>query len=395
VEDKPVIEEFEFKTDYLLNSEIEEKIASDTTENAHFGPGFKFQIAAADYATKGAYRNALASWDSAMTPSIIDYEQLKIDSIQRGYKTINATDYIIEKSKSSEILIINEAHHNSMHRVFTRTLLQGLYDNGYRLLGLEALGNGQYIDSLLNSRKYPIQSTGYYTKDPQFGNLIRAALDIGFHVFPYESGPGQNGKEREIAQAKNIKKVMDARPNEKILIHCGFGHVLEGDYEAWGKTMAGRLTEYTGLNPLTVHQVQFSEKSKTEYSHPMLKALEIDEPTVLIDKQINPFKYQWNKSWTDIAVFHPSTSYLEGRPHWLFKNGVQKVPIPISELNLEFPVFVMAYVKGEDVNTAVPTDLTEIEDIEEKAVLALNSGTYNIVVTNKQGDSRKFEIAVD
>ncbi|MFT5737998.1 MAG: hypothetical protein ACI9SG_002350, partial [Maribacter sp.] len=32
-EEKPVVVTIEFKTDYLFNAEIEEKIASDTTKN--------------------------------------------------------------------------------------------------------------------------------------------------------------------------------------------------------------------------------------------------------------------------------------------------------------------------------------------------------------------------
>lgn len=393
-DDKHVIEEIEYTTDYLLNAEIEKKVISDTTVNSEF-TGFKYQMAATNYATKGDYKNALVAWDLAMTPSINEYTQTKIDSIRNNYTGVNAIEYIIEKSKSSEILIINEAHHNSMHRVFTKTLLKGLHDNGYRLLGLEGLGNGAYIDSLLNNRKYPIQTTGFYTKDPQFGNLIRTALKMGFHVFPYESGPGKNGKEREIEQAENIKKVLDARPNEKLLIHCGFAHVLEGDYERWGKTMTGRLTEFTGIDPLTVHQVQFTERSKPEYNHPMLKALEVQEPTVLIDKRNNPYRYERDQNWADIAVFHANTRYVLGRPDWLFKNEKKRVSIPLTELNLEFPAIVMAFAEGEDWNVAVPTDMAEIGKGAEEAVLALDNGIYNIVVTNKQGNSIKFELEVE
>lgn len=49
--------------------------------------------------------------------------------------------------------MINEAHHQLMHRTFTTSLLEGLYAKGYRFLGLEALA---YDDTLLNQRGYPV-----------------------------------------------------------------------------------------------------------------------------------------------------------------------------------------------------------------------------------------------
>jgi uncharacterized iron-regulated protein len=52
------------------------------------------------------------------------------------FKAVNAKDYILERAKKEKIIIINEAHHNARHRSFTCSLLQGLYEDGYRYLGL-------------------------------------------------------------------------------------------------------------------------------------------------------------------------------------------------------------------------------------------------------------------
>ena len=60
-------------------------------------------------------------------------------------------------------------------------------------------------------------------------------------------------KRQEIEQALNIKRVIDSRPNEKFLIHCGFDHALEGIHNSWEKAMAGRLTEYTGIDLSLIH----------------------------------------------------------------------------------------------------------------------------------------------
>lgn len=310
---KRKIEKIDFKTEYKLSSSIEDKVAKDTIS-------WKYQISASDYATKGDYKNALIHWDLAMGTSEKDFTKFQIDSVNQKYLKVKATDYIIEQAKKNQLVIIDEAHLNSSHRVFTKSLVQKLFDNGYINLGLEALGNGQYLDSTLNIRKHPILITGHYIQDPQLGDLVRTALEIGYNDFAYEQTTYSNGKPREMEQAKNIQKVIQNKPNEKYLIHCGFDHALEGDYNSWEKAMAGRLTECSGINPLTINQVLYCEKSKPEFNHPLLKAFNIKEPSVFIDKDNKPLKYELRESWTDIATLHSKTEYINDRSNWLFEN---------------------------------------------------------------------------
>jgi len=319
-----------------------------------------------------------------------NFSEKEIDSLNKKYSKIKATDYIIEQAKKHQVVIINEAHHNSFHRVFTKSLLQKLFDNGYKNLGLEALANGENLDSTLNSRKYPIQETGHYIKEPQFGNLVRDALEIGYTLFAYENMEKGGGKQREIEQAKNIQKVINSKPNEKFIIHSGFDHALEGIHEFWEKAMAARLKEYTGIDPLTINQELYSEKSHPKFNHPILKAFNIKEPTILIDKNGSPFKYEQGEAYTDIAVFHPNTEYVDNRPQWLFKNDNEKVSINLTDIEIEYPVMVLAFKQGEDINLAVPIDLTEVENKIENCTLALKKGNYEIVVTNGK-ESFKFE----
>lgn len=388
------IGKIDFETEYMFNSEIENKILSDTTTDARF-KGFKYQMGASDYATKGDYQKALSAWDLAMGTRDTNYTQLQIDSIKGLYKKVTAINFIIEQSKKHKVLIINEAHHNSMHRVFTKSLLQNLYDNGYRNIGFEDLNNGPGKDSLLNNRKYPIQTTGYYMKDPQFGDLVRTALAIGYKVFAYEQTSDVNGKEREIEQARNIQQVIEQRPDEKFIIHCGFSHALEGNLSSWGKAMAGRLTEFTGIDPLTIYQVQYTEKSKPEFNLPLLKAFNLTESTVLIDGQGNPMKYEREDSWSDIAILHPNTNYENGRPNWLFENGNKAVPLGLNDIDISFPVMVLAYKEGEDIKTGVPMDIVEVKKKTDKINLALKKGTYEIVIVNQEKNARIFGLSVE
>lgn len=380
------IETIEFSTNYKSNTQILEKLEKDTL-------AWKYQISAADYATKGDYKNALLQWDLAMRGREQNYTTSQIDSLQALYAMVNAKDFIISEAAKHQIVIINEAHHNSLHRMFTKSLLKDLYDQGYRYLGLEALGNGSDEDTELNTRNYPVQKTGYYTKDPQFGDLIRTALTLGFKVLPYEETTNVNGKQREIAQAKNIQKIIESDPKAKFLIHCGFDHALEGNHRSWEKAMAGRLKEYTGIDPLTINQVMYSERGNSKYNHPMLKAFDIKESSILTDKNNQPFKHTRREAWSDLAVFHPKTTYIDNRPNWLFSNGNKKVIIDLQPIELEFPVMVLAYKKGEDIKTSVPVDITEAETVTSVCALGLGKGTYEVVVTNGK-ESIKFDEVV-
>ena len=380
--EKRVIEAIDFKLAYKFSAQIEDQVANDTTD-------WKYQISAADYATKGDYKNALRHWDLGIGTKELTFTQSEVDSVHQLYTKMDAVDYIVDQAEMNQVVIINEAHHNSFHRVFTKSLLQQLFDKGYKNFGLEALGNGPFADTLLNTRKYPIMGTGHYTKDPQFGNLLRDALAIGYNLFPYENMDGGSGKPREIAQAKNIQKVMEARPDEKFLIHCGFAHVLEGTYTSWEKAMAGRLAEYTGINPLTINQISYSEKSDPKFNRPLLKAMDITSSSILLDKEQQPMRHEQGEAWADIAVLHPNTSYSNGRPNWLMAHAA----LDLSDVSMEFPVMVLAFKKGEDIHSAVPVDITEVESTEKSCHLALKKGTYIFVVTNGN-ESVQFEHVV-
>lgn len=382
---KRVVEQIYFQTEYKFSSAIANKLQEDTVP-------WKHQIAASDYASNGDYRNALIEWDIAMPVGDRKLTEVEINAFNEKYSKVKAADYIIQEAKKYQVVIINEAHHNSFHRVFTRSLLQDLFDNGYRNLGIEALENGENLEASLNERKYPLLSSGYYTKDPQFANLIRTALEIGFTLFPYEiKETGISSVEsREKAQAKNIQNFIASKPNEKFLIYCGFDHNLEGVHHTWGSTMTSRLTEYTGINPLTINQVVYSERSKPEYNHPLWKAFDIKASTVMIDKDNNPLKYEREEAWSDIAVFHPQTNYVNNRPNWIFENGNKNVSISLVDIQLEFPLMVLAFKKGEPFHEAVPYDITEVVHETRSCNLGLEKGVYEVVVTN--GDkSIKFE----
>ena len=83
-------------------------------------------------------------------------------------------------------------------------------------------------------------------------------------------------------------------------------------------------------------------------------------------------------------------SNIDNRPNWLFENGNKNVSISLTDIQIDFPIMVLAFKKGEDINLAVPIDITEVESKKDNCNLGLKKGVYEIVVTNEK-QSFKFE----
>lgn len=377
-----------FENNYSFNDDLYIQLEQDTVP-------WKHQLSAFSFASKGEYFLALDQWDLAMRGGLRTLSEMEKDSFLNLYKVLPAKEVIAENAKNYNITIINEAHHNPRHRFFTKSLLEDMYANGYRHLGLEALGNGKYLDTLLNERGYPVQSSGLYTKDPQFGDMIRYALELGYHVFPYETTSDANGKLREIEQAENIKAIIDEYPEGKFIIHCGFDHVLEGKHSMWEKAMAARLTDIIGEDILTVDQVNYSERGNYDFSHPLLKAIPGSQSFVLVDKNNEPFKQIRQESYADIAVFHPRSHMdIGSRPSWIWENDHQNIEIDISKEDFIYPVMVMAYKENEDISSAIPADLIEIASNNDRPSLALREGRYILLFNDRSGKVKSKNIAV-
>ena len=297
-------------------------------------------------------------------------------------------------SDSSRIVIVSEAHHKPQHRIFTRRLLKGLYDKGFRYFGLEALttntGNEWHLlDSTLNERKYPLDSplTGRYAMEPQMGELIREALKIGFTIFAYEGFNSES--ERDLAQAENIKAIMERYPNGKFLIHCGWYHAIEDNTpkRRSDNYMAYHLKSLTGYDPLTIYQDFLSEK----YLYPecpIYQEVENEEMGILVDSKGNPIRLT---PQFDINVYHPRTTFRNGRPSFLIsQEEVKPCKIELNDIDLSYPLIIEARKIEEDNGT--PVDRIEILHKYATPMLYLPKGSYNVTIYDHLGKEVEFDI---
>src|SRR5690606_29572620 len=333
---------------------------------------WKYQTGATEMSFSGYYEQVFHIWDKngVRKPKNDPKDSLYIVNSQ----LIPAREYIIQQAKKAPLVIINEAHHLPSHRMFTRSLLQDLYDNGYRYLGLEAL-----FDPAINQRKFAVQESGYYIQEPEFGNLIYEALRIGYTLFGYEAASNKNGKEREIEQAENIQEFIKNNPNGKVLIHCGYAHAFENEYNPWEKAMAGKLKDMLQVDPFTIDQTMFLEKSDPQNNTLFTRMNTTQQPVVLIDENGAVFRGKNAVKQTDVVVIHPPTVYINQRPSWQFQ-GKEKYTISLAEILSQLPVLVTAYRVGEYEKNGIPADLIEITNSNSPRDLYLKKGHYNTLV---------------
>lgn len=359
---------------YKFSEDIENYMDKDTVP-------WRFQYGATYYSISGNYKKALQTWDKTMStvPSITAQDS----SYFKSFKPQDAKEYILNRSKNEKLIIINEAHNNSRHRVFTTSILKGLYKNGYRFLGMEML-----LDTIINTRKFPILDSGtMYIHESQSANLIKEALDIGFTLFRYEYEyvKGKTMKDREREEAENIAKVMSKNPNAKFLIHCGYDHLNEGipGIKEWEKAMAGRVHDLTGINPFTIDQIPGSEKGDLKFNTPYIQIADSKKPVIMVNAQGKIYNGQIGDERADCTIIYPVSTYTNGRPDWLDLEGQRKAfHIPTNSI-AEYPVLVMAYRNNELDQEGIPTDVTEISNKNQKADLILDKGNYQIIVKNK------------
>ena len=371
--------------DYKFSVDIE----NDT--NTIYG----YQMHSWDLSRMGSYDKALIFWDKDHNSNYSLTVQESLEFLK--YSPVNAIDYILTKADSFQVIMLNEAHHSNLHRDFTTRLLEDLYQKGFKYLGFEALNVG---DTTINDRKLPLQSSGYYTKEPSFGNLIRTALEIGYTIFGYDVSTGGTAKEREIRQAEAIQKIIDREPNAKILIHAGFDHIREDEnFGSWEKAMAGRFKEFTGIDPLTIDQVQMSERSAPEYENPVYGITSVVEPTVFINDHGDTYVAAHSGKKFDVRLFHPKTTYRHHRPEWLFTPQKNYYPLASDRTELTLPCLVFAFKKNEfesqNIDDLIPVDIAEINQNNESDIgLLLAKGEYILIFKDRSGLKAEKDIEI-
>ncbi len=389
-----------YKDNYLFSDQIDSLYLSGFTP-------YQYQSLAVKYMEIGEFRRTLYMEDEFK----LKYKGLKkgnisIDQSFDQYQAANAIEKLADRAKEHQIVIINEAHFNAQNRVFASALVKKLSKLGFNHLFLEGLNpvSCQCYDSLLNQRKYPLTSSGFYFKEPQYGNLIRNAFNAGMEVHAYEHegnkeepDPLKRWYSREEGQADNILRFLAQSPKSKIVIFCGYGHLGERiqDDEIIGM-MSAVIKKKSGIDPFTISQTKMLETSflTTNPFRDVLDAKDIVAPSIFVKNNGDMFSI--DPTDHDVDVYFPPTKMINGRPDWLFlTKNTKSIKIPKDEIHLDYPCLVFAYHALEDMAQASPADVVELQNKFDYKTLVLQPGNYNLFIKDKKGTSQTLSLTVE
>src|SRR5690606_29300107 len=185
------------------------------------------------------------------------------DPVSLGYtEATYANPLIVEMARGRQAVFLNESHARPRTRAALHTLLRPLREAGFGYLAIEALttdvpgeagtcSDAAMFDGELPARGYPVRASGFYLREPVFGEIVREALRLGFRLVAYETRDTSGTMEgREQGLADNLACIYRQDPDARVLAIAGFGHVAKSGGPV--PMMAQRFREMTGIDPLTV-----------------------------------------------------------------------------------------------------------------------------------------------
>jgi hypothetical protein len=299
----------------------------------------------------------------------------------QGIVHVNARSYIHLAAKNRRVVMINEAFAKPLHRAFTLSLLADFHRMGFKYLALEMLNN------FSNQRLTSVgMHSGYYVCEPVAGELMRAAIAMGFTLVSYEDtlAPVHTAGQRDSIQAVNIYKVLQQDSTAKILVHASYAHISKKPDPGGHIPMALAFWRLSGIEPLTIDQTDMTEESNFAYGRVIYQAYTtkylLVEPSIALINN-NPVNVL-DKDLYDLCVIHPPTIYNDGRPNWYNLDGYRKAFYVKSTARDVF--LVQAYYQQEVDNNdgtpwqLVPADQTYYQGGTDRYLLYLQKGKYKI-----------------
>lgn len=163
-----------------------------------------------------------------------------------GFNITAAKAYILAAAVEQKALFFNESHVDVRTRIFLASLLPGLKKLGYNKLALEALGRDSVTAGSIEN--------GYYTCEPNYGNLIRIALAEGFTLINYEDTSGMGEwNYRDSIQALNItQKLKNITDTGKLIVLAGHDHIFKQVDNVAVVPMAVYFQRMSCINPYSI-----------------------------------------------------------------------------------------------------------------------------------------------
>ena len=311
--------------------------------------------------------------------STVDAEELKLN-------VVPWRDGIVQIAANQRTVMIMEAHFDSKHREFIGGTLPILKDAGFTHYAVEAISR---FDRALVERGYPNISTGVYTADPQFGNVLRRAFDLKFTILGYDFRFTTHDEREEYA-ATRLAELFQNNAETKLVVHAGYSHVLKHETTFGQRWLASLLWEKTGIEPFTVWQ--WSRQHDAHDYEIIVGALKtrgvsLDEPVLLMPPPALDCGLQdspYGLASVDAIVLHPpDVSVAPAKRTVLFPDAMKRLA---GRWNAKvWPVVISAYKKDEPTD-AIPLDQVMLRQGEMEFVLWIPDGAeFEIRVFNSEG----------
>jgi hypothetical protein len=345
---------------------------------------FLTQTLAALEAELGLYDEALRDYPPGKPITIGDTAAFPEP---QDYTAVSAVDAISELARDKRLVFVNEVHHDTHTRELTLALLPRLRALGYTHFAAEMLDEK---DRDLTTRGYPVQASGYYSREPLAGEILRRALQLGFTVVPYEStqeNAGRDARERE--QAENLyHRVFEKSPGARLFVHAGYAHVHKAKGHLWDTApLAMQLGARLGIAPLCIDQTLLRpNRSESEYdAYPLLIDTYAPREPIVLRARKDAHAWSLEPGFYDVSVVLPRSEAVDGRPGWLDLHGARRrTPVDDGFCGDTRPCLIEARRAAEN-NDAVPVDRWLRLAGSPMAPLYLFPGRYHLRASDAHG----------
>jgi hypothetical protein len=376
---------------YAFDTNASQAIVTDRLKNLkeaikieeHMGPDWvagHLSLAGDSFAAIKKY-NERYKKNSAKT-----YDWTKEHVAVANAEVSDAISEIVNAAKDRQIVILNEAHHVSMHRAFAMRLARELRKIGYEYLACETFVAN---DPAPLNQGYVNSMSGFYTRETMFANFLNDAIKDQWKFFSFERkrdpnlSSSENAKLRDLTMAQNIiRNVLDQNPKAKIFIYTGYGHASKTISTAEKMAMAGHLKVLSNIDPLTIDQTTLFEHVGPDGEHELyediVRSKTQNTPFMLKSSDQQFLRFVFSKSSFDMQVTYPKYRIdpSTGRPEWMQSlAGFKPYSIPENLIPTEGTRLIYAFRKNDPLD-AMPVDLVLVEAGKPKPKLMLPEGEY-------------------
>ncbi|GLR17256.1 hypothetical protein GCM10007940_18710 [Portibacter lacus] len=288
---------------------LEPLLISDTILSNTRGTNFEetaLTIISNLYSWVGEYQKSLELYSKTFeVAALTDNQPIDLN----GFIAVDAVQEIIELAGQYDVIFINDVGHRPEKSVFVTMLLEDLMNQGYTKIVFDEIDSTK---GMINLSKIPTENLSLKALAPNYANLVRTSLSLGYEIvlYPYISITNYRNRDSifalEIFDQQNIDMAKMIVFYNKDIINAS------------EKTLAYWLELLTGKAVLNIDQIKYSEEHDQIFESPFYqKAVELNKsklPFILKNKD-DYFQDDTNEGF-DFYVFHPRTSYTSGRASW-------------------------------------------------------------------------------